>query len=243
MRPVIHVRNCVSEETLARNLELSPVLPEPVGSGSLAVVGGGLSARDQVDWLREWPGDIWAINGTWRWCRDHGIDATFMSIDPQEDQVELVQGVERAVLAAHTTPGAFEALKDAEVYSFRYDVPGPTSAVAASLVALKAGYDHVTYFGCEGSFGATTHTFKDEPQGIVRVVCGGEAFLTKLEFIIQAEQIAGLVRRLPEYFSEESGGLLRALVEHEDWDMTHHHRDMPILSHSPFPPAYGAVFG
>lgn len=162
-------------------------------------------------------GDIWAINGTWRWCRDNGIAATFFSIDPQEDQVELVQGVNKAVLAAHTEPKVWDVLKDADVSVFRYPVPGPTSAVAASLVALTAGYRTVTYFGCEGSFGATTHTFKDEMHDTVEVFCGGW-FTTKLEFILQAEQISSLLKRFPEYFSEESGGLLAAMVEH-DWDI------------------------
>lgn len=250
MKPRIEVQCCVSDDVMARNAGLCPEYPEPAGHGNLAVVGGGHSASDHVDELRSWDGEVWAINGTWQWCRDNGIDAAFMSADPQKDQIDLVKGVKRAVLAAHTEPEVWPLLCDADVRVFRYGVPGPTSAVAASLVAIKSGWRHVTYFGCESSFGETTHTFKNEMHDIVRVVSGDKPFLTKLEFILQAEQLASIIRALPQFYSERSGGLLAALIEHNDWDMTHgspsiaaRMRYVEAGGGCPFPESYGAVFG
>lgn len=247
MKPRIEVQCCVSPELRERNIGLCPAhYMEPAGHGHLAVVGGGHSALEHIDTLRAWDGEIWAINGTWAWCRDHGIDAAFMSADPQAEQVDLIGGVERAVLASHTDPAVWPMLADADVRVFRYDVPGPTSAVGASMVAIKSGWRKVTYFGCEGSFGETTHTFKNEAYNLVRIEIASEAFLTKLEFIVQAEQLAGIIRKLPQFYAEQSGGMLRALIANDEWDLTHASPSIVAATQfveaergCPFPPAYG----
>jgi len=205
---------------MVRNIALSPNLPPPSGSGPLAVVGGGPSILERVDELRAWKGDIWAINGACSWCADNGISAYMMSVDPHPDLAGLVRGVERAVLAEHCDPSVFKALKDKQVYKITGDIPGPTSAVAAAKVGILAGYDSVTFFGCESSFTDKTHAYEEQlPDDLVRVMCG-EPYLTKLEFILQAEALAKIIRAVPA-IRERSGGFLGALVEHGDYDVTH----------------------
>lgn len=222
MKLEIKSLGCVSDEDLVRNLALAPKLPNPAGQGRLAVVGGGNSIADKIDRLRDWPGDIWAINGAWRWCAEHGIKTTFYSVDPQPDLVDLVQGVTSAVLAEHCDPGVFIALRGQEVCTAKGSLNGPTSAVTASVVALRAGYTHVTYFGCESSYGETTHVYDTGfVPDLVKVSCNGAEYLTKMELLLQVDQLSDILRTLPATFAEESGGFLAALVAAGDYDVTH----------------------
>lgn len=209
-------------DELARNRSLSAEYPLFTGKGRLAVVGGGHSVVGHVEELRAWQGDIWAINGAWRWCRESGINAMFFSVDPKPELAPLVGG--RAVLAPHCDPEAFKAADEA--YRAPGPLPGPTSAVAATAVSVASGYDGATFYGCEGSYGETTHVYQDEPvNDLVRVECGG-SWLTKLELILQTEQLASVIKRFPERYAERSGGFLAALIRHGDYDITHGTRRM-----------------
>lgn len=219
MKLKIRTIACESDDVLARNIASCPDLPEPAGSGHLAVVGGGWSVTDHLNDIKAHD-DVWAINGACGWLREQGIDAALLSVDPSPHLIPLCEGARRAVLAPHCDPGAFEALAGADVTVPRCTLPGPTTAVAASCIALQAGFDRVTWYGCEGSFGETTHVFKAETPDLIEVECGGELFLTKMEFIVQAEQLANIIRAFPERFSARGDGFLGALVEHGDYDVT-----------------------
>lgn len=209
-------------DTLARNRSLCVEYPLFAGKGRLAVVGGGHSVVDHIDELRGWDGDIWAINGAWRWCREAGINAMFFSVDPKPELAPLVGGT--AILAPHCDPEAFKAADKA--YRADGPLPGPTSAVAATAVSVASGYDGVTFYGCEGSYGETTHVYQNERvNDLVRVECGG-SWLTKLELILQTEQLASVIRRFPDRYAERCGGFLAALLEHGDYDITHGTRRM-----------------
>tara|TARA_Y100000310_G_scaffold67277_1_gene62568 strand:- start:9243 stop:9857 length:615 start_codon:yes stop_codon:yes gene_type:complete len=192
-------------------------------------VGGGPSLAGQVDCLRAWEGDLWAINGAWGWCRDHGINAYFFSIDPAPEQVQFSAGSKRTILSDHTHPSVWDAVQG-EVWRAQGPYSGPTSAVAASVLAIRSGYDGATFFGCEGSYpgeGLPTHVYPSPERSVpIRVQCGSNSFLIKVELIMQTEQLADVIRTLPDRYSEESGGLLRALVKHGDYDVTHVTRGM-----------------
>jgi hypothetical protein len=48
---------------------------------------------------------------------------------------------------------------------------------------------------------------------------GGEDYLTRPDFYMQSEALAKIVTTYPDYFAEESGGLLRAMIIHSDtWE-------------------------
>jgi hypothetical protein len=218
----IKVQGCALPERMARNMGQAPDLPEPSGSGRLVVVGGGPSIAYHANELRALGGDIWAINGAALWCQENGIRAWLFSADPDPILADIARLADRAVLADHCDPSAFAAMAGRPCLKAVGDMPGPTSALGASAVALRAGYDGVTYFGCECSYTDRTHAYQEEdPPDLVRVSCGGESFLTKLELLLQAERMAELIRELPDIYSERCGGLLSALIKHGDYDVTH----------------------
>ena len=223
MRLNIHPLGCTPSEILEEYRLAAPDLPEPSGSGRLGVVGGGPSIRDHVDELRSWPGDLWAINGAWNWCRDHDIDAWFFSIDPLHGEGHLVQGADKVILSDQTCPEAWLAASG-DVRRARNPYAGPTSAVAASVLSIRSGYDGATFFGCEGSYPerGLTHAYETPDNSTpIRLTCGHDSFLIKLELILQVEQLSDVIRTLPARFSEESGGFLRAMIEHDEYDVTH----------------------
>lgn len=217
MKLVIKGRCCVSEETRHRNIALSKDYPSPKGEGRLAVVGGGTSLLKSVDQLKDWPGDIWAINGTALFLEQHGCrNVYFYSVCPQEVLIKCWgPEIKRAVLAYHVDPKLFEAMRGKPVYCFNaLGGPGPTSAVAATLAALNAGYSGMTFFGCESSYEGQSHAYRDDfIPDIIKVRCGDDDFLTKPELLAQAIALSDTIRAFPDRYSEESGGLLRAMIE------------------------------
>lgn len=195
-------------------------LPLHVGAGRLAVIGGGPSIKDHVDELLAWDGQIWAVNGAINWCLDHGIPAWFYTADAaaMANWVYDLGRVRKAVLAPDVSPELVAHLQNAGA-EITLTVPlesGPTSANASDWLALKAGYRHVTYFGCEGSFEPDrTHAFDSFPiEDWLKVEVGGELYRTKAEFISQSIMLANTIRAFPHVYAEKSGGLLRAMVEH-----------------------------
>ncbi len=186
-------------------------------------MGGGPSIKDHIQELRDWPGDLWAINGAWNWCRQHGINATFFTIDPLEDDYVLLKDADKIILSEQACPAAWE-LACGDVRRVRSPFSGPTSAVAASVLAIRSGYDGATFFGCEGSYpeDGLTHAYPTPERSMpIRLTCGHDSFLIKLELILQCEQLSDVIRSFPDRFSEKSGGFLRAMIEHGEYDVTH----------------------
>lgn len=126
----------------------------------------------------------------------------------------------------------FASLKDREVLLMTditpagFRVPrGPSTvtgvAIAMVPTALWPSFDSITFFGCECSYGETTHLYDvyDDPMHSWIVVrANGQTFRTKTEFLQQAIQLAELVHRFPTY-RERSGGLLAALVQDHEHDI------------------------
>lgn len=193
-------------------------LPEHRGSGRLAVVGGGPSIRRHIEELKAWEGAIWAVNGSINWCLDHGIDAWFYTIDaaPASRWFYPLDRIKRAAIAIDCDPGMFALLKDAEVTTLPCADGGPTSANSADWMSIEAGYHGgVTFFGCESSFEETTHAFASPPiEGWITVQVGGKEYRTKPELLEQARIMSEVIRAVPSFYSERSGGLLAAMVKH-----------------------------
>jgi len=207
----------------ARGLGLPEIGENGPSRVPLAVVGGGHSIPDFISELRTWPGEVWAINGTYAWCAEHNIPATFYSIDPMPGIADAIKGAARAVLADTVCPEAFQACPNATLARTGLDaIPhDSSSASTAPILAAEGGYIGVTFFGCEGSFppNGATHAYKDVPMSRVLVRCGGKEYMTDPGFLIQTEFIAGIARGLPGYISARGGGFLSALIEHGDYDV------------------------
>lgn len=207
------------------------VVPSEPAAPNLAVLGGSPEIVHQIDRLKAWDGEIWAINGAWNWCERHGINATFYRIDPcvPDHNSVNIQGVRRAILADLVEPYVFDVLmaNGADVRMVRLGkgegmlLPSTTAAATAPELALWCGHRHVTYFGCESSYGHQTHDYKAENPNRVWVRCGGRDYVTSPQMIMQAEWIAEIARTYPSFIDIACGGFLKALVEHGDYDITH----------------------
>lgn len=201
-------------------------LPKHKGAGRLAVVGGGPSIKNHVDELRNWDGAVWAINGTINWCIDHGIDAWFYTADslPPSRWLYDLHRAKKAVLVPDCALEMALHFQDigAHVELTAPIESGPTSANAADFVSIEAGYSHITYFGCEGSFEPkSTHAFhSSEIEDWMIVDVGGELYRTKAEFISQAIMLCNTINAFPTVYAEKSGGLLNAMLRHgPDYDV------------------------
>lgn len=217
---------CVSSETADRNLAYSATLnlrPVSASRERLAIVGGGPSITQHTDELRAWNGEVWAINGAFQWCRAHGIDAAFVTIDPMPVQNHLftLEGVTRAILSPECDPSLFKSLAKADIQLFPVRARGATTATAVPTVAVSAGYREVHFFGCESSYSTQTHAYQNwEHEEWLELATKHATFKTKAEFFMQAQWLAGIINAAPNVFKDRSGGLLRALIEDPEWDIT-----------------------
>jgi hypothetical protein len=230
MRIKFRAVNCIPEEVLEQNrrrntaLGLPDVSKHSGASHCLAVVGGGHSIKEHVDELRGWPGEVWAINGAFQWCREHGIEATFYTVDPSTSLTEQCRGAKRAVLASLCSPLLFDAMRGADIEVAQVGEGGlpsyATSAGSSPAIAIVRGHREITFFGCESSFDKQTHLYKNVPTGVeVLIDVSGQQFLSDATLLLQAEFLSEIIRAAPDVFNERSGGLLSALVSEPDYDI------------------------
>lgn len=215
----------VSPEECGRNtaLALDLGLPSIERAGHVAVVGGGLSLAGHLDELRAWTGPIWAINRTFVYLKERGIRSTFITADPKPQPWLTVEPGDRALVALHGSPGLFASLAKAHVTTYRLAEDevhcGCTTATAAPMLAILLGHRSVTFFGCDSSFSDQSHVYPQAmARDLIEVRCSGEVFITKPEFLLQAEALALLCRELPEFHSNRGGGLTAALIENPDYE-------------------------
>lgn len=187
----------------------------------LAIIGGGPSINDREDQIRNWDGDIWSIGGAYRWCFEKGIKSTFIACDPHIIVAQWAENVTDAIVTSRCHPKVFEVLaaNNAKVKTFDLEgdeqiVTGSSTATAIPHMSGLEGYTDVTYFGCESSFSIEkTHAYmREERAELLLILCGGEVFLTAPDFLMQAQELAFIVDLAPHAYKEESGGLLRAMI-------------------------------
>lgn len=187
----------------------------------LAVVGGGPSAGQHLEELKEWRGDIWAINQSAAWLTHCAPKANvyLFTVDPDEAIAEPIftAGVQRAILSSACHPSLYRALRGKYVRMFHCrlleDLPmmclggGRCSASRAVLQAAWQGYMSVTFFGCEGSLGGevlkdgtfvpVTHAYRQEHRANQFVVrAGGREYVTTPDLYMNTQD---LVRDFTEY--------------------------------------------
>lgn len=215
----------VTHEVIQANVAYSHSLGLPTfadvkaTSKRLAIVGGGPSIREHVAELAAFDGDIWAINGAWRWCKDNGISARFFTVDPDPIVNRWIDGVDKALLCSRVDRQVFDRLSGADVVLFDVSAEGgvaagSSTAMCAPVLAAAMGYEHAVFYGCESSYpkGASHAYMHEERDDEIALVCGGQEFRTAPDYYIQVQELSGVIREFPRYFSERSGGLLRAMV-------------------------------
>ena len=208
-----------ARELALPNIAGSPDTYPPDNGRKLAVVGGGPSINEHVDKLKEWPGDIWTINGTYHWARARGIRSTFIAADPHSIVADWAKHVTDAIVITRCHPKVFEVLKanNATIKTFEIDgvsrtITGTSTATAAVHLAWLSGYRNLTFFGCESCYlPGASHAFMHEKRDAeVIVQVGDEQFFTAPDYLCQAIELSGIIRAMK--VKEESGGLLRALI-------------------------------
>lgn len=187
---------------------------------AVAIVGGGPSVEKHLDELRLFDGDVWAINGAWRYLADHGVDAWFVTIDPSEFVLKDAEGARKAILAKTCAPELFDLLKDGDVRVFDAQC-GPTTVCEAVTASVQHGYKRAVFYGCESSYAdlGKRHAYAESRRAetVAEILVGKQWFATQGDFLDQAAFLAAVIRMAPHVYSERSGGLLRALVEHGDY--------------------------
>lgn len=219
--------HCVaSAEKLRQNAEQNASVPRvqfcAPHKRRLAIAGGGPSLVNDLEELRAWDGDIWAINDTAQWLNERGVHATLFSVDPMPMDVEAPS----AILASLCDPAIFLRMKG-RVLAFDMVETHPEgigggcfSSTRAPALSLKMGYIDVSFFGCEGSFEERDHVDRhsNHPEQVI-VRAGGRDYLTYPSFIVQCEELAKLFY-FDNVYHNRSGGLLKAIVEHPDtWEI------------------------
>lgn len=212
----------ISDERLSAHLEFTKGLPR-VGRGvhphPVAVVGGGASLIAHLDELRDWPGEIWAINSMADWLAERGIDSVLFSVDP----APIASNAPRALLASCCEPAAFNRSEVRVFDMCEHDadgvVGGVTTASRAPALALKLGYPGCVFFGCDSSYTDVLNLAHNDDANNERLIvrAAGKDYQTRPELLMQAENLALLIRTFPDFFVNKSEGLLAAMVQDEDW--------------------------
>lgn len=224
-KPMVPVERLQLNAAAARARNLPK--PEHKKRPPLAIVGGGPSVTKQVERLHRWKGDIWIIGTAFPWAIKNGIKGTFFNIDPLPEQAGYAKGAENAILATVCDPSVFDAIPGVIAFDLvnRADYCNHNISAAAStpVLALEMGYTKVVYFGCESSYDFTTHAYDYENVHSLElcmwVRVGDMVYPTNPPFYMQAQEMAELIRTCPLVFSEESGGLLRALIADPEHDV------------------------
>ena len=214
------------------SLNLPSILDYPATAERLAVCGS--SPNLDIKALKEFKGDIWAVNGTSMILAQNNIPFTMISVDPFNYDCERIiktifKDVERAILARHSNPILFDFFKGTDVKTFNclpdnedYIPGGTTTATRAAILALKLGYKEVSFFGLEGSFSGQSHYYKNEvPDWHKLTIRAGDIeYLTCVELMTQSHNLASFIKRFPDIYKDCSGGLLSGMIEHFDtWEV------------------------
>lgn len=192
----------------------------------LAVVGGGPSLLQHLDELREWDGDVWAINYTANLLHAHGIDCTLFTVDPGDpvDPGPWDSPVRKRLLSSACPPSMFTedsvAFDVAETHTQGF-VGGTCSATRAPWVALSLGYTDVTFFGCDCSYDTFDHA--DRHDGMDRellVKAGDIVYRTRPDFYVQAQEFVALFTDFGSVFKNRSDGMVNGMIAHPDtWEV------------------------
>jgi len=193
-----------------------------------AIVGGGSSAKLHLDTLRNWDGDIFAVNDTAGFLSDNGISSYLYSIDCSRYPYKIGSLVKGAVLASRCHRKQFNQFdkKDIRMFDLGEDAPGgtcggPTGVCRAPMQFLRMGYRALVYFGCDGSFDRfdNTHvsgTQKVAHENMMIVRVNNIDYLTNASLTVQSEYLSKTIRKHPQYLINMSGGLLQAMIDHPD---------------------------
>lgn len=190
------------DSAVARNLPRCRM--RKARKGKLAIVASAPSAADYIDILKEWDGEIWAVNGAFKWLLHRGIKPhAFIGCDPEwflKDYLDITPEDATYYLACQVHPGVFDHLagKNVQLW-FGADgevtlplgvehIHGGSSCVGrAPNLAWILGWRDAHVFGADSSFGNETHVYGGAlPSNWVPVELGDRVFRTTRTMLSQA---------------------------------------------------------
>lgn len=193
----------------------------------LAIVGGSPSVALDLEELRAWPGDIWAINYTANWLHENGVACTLFTVDPgcPTDAGPWDSPVRKRLLASSCPPHMFT--DESECFDMVETNPkgfagGTCSATRAPWLALSMGYTDISFFGCDGSFeGEVDHVDRSEQNDMQMIIrAGGHDYRTRTDYFVQCEEFVQLFAEFGVVFKNRSRGLVKAMLENRDtWEV------------------------
>jgi hypothetical protein len=186
-----------------------------------AVVGAGMSLPQWLPVLREWIGDIFAVNDTAAYLSDNGIPSYVYTIDTCEhDTLRRAINIRGAVFASRINKKEC-IYNDIRIFNMLGEGPlgvegGPSSICRSPHLFLRMGYRGIVYFGIDSCFYDYTHVTGTTAQAksevmVVRV--NGIDYLTSAQLLLQAQDMWSKFDKHPDLLINTSGGLMKALIE------------------------------
>jgi hypothetical protein len=178
MKAALLESHCVvNEEGRAANLKLNlarglPVLTQvvPEHERPLLLVGSGPSVSDLIGYIKEWPGDVWAINGAYDFLLSHGLICEgFFGIDPLPQLADYLRNANEYTtfyISSMCDPSVMDTLegkkvllwhamaenRDAFPEGHQMIYGGTTAVTRAPFLALALGYRSINMIGVDSSY-------------------------------------------------------------------------------------------
>jgi hypothetical protein len=193
-----------------------------------AVVGGGPSVLGQLENLRKWEGDIYAINDTAGYLSSEGISCYVYAVDGVRIPFRLGPLVKGAVFATRVHRCQFSQLKGKPIQVFDMAEENHTGGIEGGATAvcrtphlfLRMGYAGIVYFGIDGSFyGDITHVSGKSDSArdnMIIIKAGGRDYVTHAGFLLQHEYMMQVFKKYPQFLFNASGGLFHAMLKNPD---------------------------
>jgi hypothetical protein len=235
----------VTDEEFAHNLHVNlerdiprcEPLPERKDK-RLAIVGSGPSVRDYLDEIRNFDGQVWAINGAYNFLQDEGIVADgFLGCDPLPGLCDyLKRPNDKSVfyLAGTVDPTTFDAVEGHDVRmwflkseNLKYPpglwvvTGGTTVLLRAPFLAWMLGFRDLTFYGADSSFDpAGRYCYSDgtyqwdstAPINWVKTVDGAGPFPTEICLMKQVTQFHAIRQLWRGTMEFRCDGLLKAFM-------------------------------
>ena len=231
MRLTIHEDCGASIEELLNNYRtcngLERISKQQPHGRKLAICGGGPSLEKHLVELKDWDGEIWAINNTGKWLLDNGIKSVFVTVDSAHPDLFRLDGMDEAIISTTCHPELRTRFSNVSLFDLidttEGGIPGGSSSVGKlPALSVHQGYFDITFFGCEGSFPlGRDHVDRHEglTDSMLIIRCNGSDYLTSLPLVSQCEYLSSVLKGAPNVFKNRSGGLLEAMTNDDDWEV------------------------
>jgi hypothetical protein len=229
------------KSNLARGLPvLSQAVPEH--QRPLLIVGSGPSVSGLIEYIKQWPGDVWAINGAYDFLLSQGLICEgFFGIDPLPELADYLRNANEYTtfyISSFCDPAVLDALEGRKVLLWhamaenREVFPeghqmiygGTTAVTRAPFLALALGYRDINMVGVDSSYDKERGqycyqwgTYKtDIAEMTIPVSINGEGpFFTEIGLCKQVAQLGTMLtafNRTKEMLKIDPAGLMGAFM-------------------------------